>query len=159
MDSILTTLSTLEGIDRNEMMVGFYGRILCSARLIQVRPYDQLDIIIKGYGGMLGKHMLRQGFLNKYRQYKDPQIYKFERNLQICISFNLVMYFCFNSQTNLGRAINESMSYLTKYRPTEPIFVSDLYLLTINGFQIILLVLLTKEYYFLQYVHIVYYYT
>jgi hypothetical protein len=59
MDSILTTLSTLEGIDRNEMMVGFYGRILCSARLIQVRPYDQLDIIIKGCGGMLGKHMLR----------------------------------------------------------------------------------------------------
>jgi hypothetical protein len=59
MDSIFTTLSNLEGIDRNEMMVGFYGRILCSARLTQVRPYDQLDIIIKGYGGMLGKHMLR----------------------------------------------------------------------------------------------------
>lgn len=59
MDSILTTLSNLEGIDRNEMMVGFYGRILCSARLAQVKPYDQLDIIIKGYGGMLGKHMLR----------------------------------------------------------------------------------------------------
>lgn len=58
MDSILTTLSTLEGIGRNEMMVGFYGRILCSARLTQVRPYDQLDIIIKGCGGMLGKHML-----------------------------------------------------------------------------------------------------
>lgn len=62
MDSILTTLSclsNLEGIDRNEMMVGFYGRILCSDRLAQVRPYDQLDIIIKGCGGMLGKHMLR----------------------------------------------------------------------------------------------------
>ena len=59
MNSILTNLSNLEGINRNEMMVGFYGRILSSDRLTQVRPYDQLDIIIKGYGGMLGKHILR----------------------------------------------------------------------------------------------------
>lgn len=59
MNSILTTLSNLEGINRNKIMVGFYGQILSSDRLSQVRPYDQLDIIIKGCGGMLGKHMLR----------------------------------------------------------------------------------------------------
>lgn len=55
-ESLINDICDALKIAKNNIMVSFYGRLVCSSVLKRIQPNDDVTILMKVKGGMMGKY-------------------------------------------------------------------------------------------------------